>query len=250
MKYKVGAKIDVGLKRKTNEDEIVICNDINFFAVIDGMGGLINGGNTSKFIKQVLGDVVRETLTKATKRTSIKAISKLLKNQIASISDAIYTKGNSENFTQFGAALSAVFIKNGYAIFINLGDCRGYILPKHSRKMNQVTNDQNLAAVLVEMGELTKEQAKNHSSASTLLKFAGMKAPATPEVFIQKINNGDRILLCSDGLHGMTDDNVLPKLLRTSKSANSVCSKLIKEANNNGGKDNISAIYIKIINTI
>jgi protein phosphatase len=74
-----------------------------------------------------------------------------------------------------------------------------------------------------------------------------MGAQAMPEAYIETINVGDRILLCSDGLHGMVEEERLPRLLRGSRNPSRVTKQLIDEANRMGGRDNISAVYIKII---
>jgi protein phosphatase len=74
-----------------------------------------------------------------------------------------------------------------------------------------------------------------------------MPAPATPEAFICEVKPGDRILLCSDGLYGMTGDKILPRILRSSRNPERICSRLIERANASGGNDNISVVYLKIV---
>jgi serine/threonine protein phosphatase PrpC len=178
------------------------------------------------------------------KKTSPKYAAKLLSEQVRLLSDNIYDTANKDRIG-FGATLSGVWLVDDYAIFINLGDSRGYLLPRYKKNILQVTRDHNVAALLVERGELTKKEARNRPSSSSLMSFVGMPAPATPEVFIRQINPGDCLLLCSDGLHGMVDEEELPRLMRSSRNPDKICKILIDKANANGGRDNISAVYIK-----
>ena len=144
--------------------------------------------------------------------------------------------------------MSGVWLTGRRALFVNLGDSRGYILPRYKRKISQVTEDHNVASLLVQQGEITREEARFHPSSSVLTRFMGMDAPAMPDVFIREIHPGDILLLCSDGLHGMIDGDELPAILRSSKSPTRLCERLIAIANANGGKDNISVIFLKISN--
>ena len=133
------------------------------------------------------------------------------------------------------------------AIFVNLGDSRGYLLSRYKKQPIQITEDQNIAGILVRQGELTREAAKNHPASSRLTAFVGMKPPAEPEAFTVEVSPGDRILLCSDGLYGMMEERELARLMRASRSPELVCRRLIDRANENGGRDNISAAYIRIL---
>ena len=104
----------------------------------------------------------------------------------------------------------------------------------------------NLAGIMVEAGELTKEEARQSPLSSRLTAFVGMTAPATPEIYVTEVRPGDRILLCSDGLYGMVPEKNIARILRSSRSPERVCRRLVDKANENGGRDNISAVYIKI----
>ena len=104
----------------------------------------------------------------------------------------------------------------------------------------------NVAALLIKNGEMTKEQAAKSNASSTLTCFVGMQAPALPDSFIVDVKPGDRILLCSDGLYGMVPEREIAMLMRSGKSPKRVCERLIASANQHGGRDNMSAVYIYI----
>ncbi|MDP4088258.1 MAG: protein phosphatase 2C domain-containing protein [Bacillota bacterium] len=237
---------DIGKRRQSNEDQVILCRDTGFFAVSDGMGGLPQGGKTSEMIASVLPDLVKHSSSELRKPASPEYAAGLLEEGVQMVSNSIFEIGNKSGYFSFGAALCGVWLVAEYAIFVNLGDCRGYMLPYYKRRLRPVTKDHNLAAIMVEQGELTPEAAKGHPSSTRLTRFVGMPAPAAPDTFIEKLRPGDRILLCSDGLHGMVRDAMLQRLMHSSKSPERVCKNLIDTANMSGGRDNISAVYIQI----
>lgn len=245
--FSAGSLVDIGRKRTSNQDEVIICPATGFYAVSDGMGGLLRGGETSQIIQQALPEMINSALSQWLKIPPPKHAAEILAEQIRMLSDTIYNTGNNEYRSNYGATLSGVWLIGSHAIFVNLGDSRGYLLPKYKKKIRQITTDHSVAALMVQHGEITKEEARFHPASNSLTRFAGMNAPAMPDVFIREVQPGDRILLCSDGLHGMIDDIILPSIMRSSVNYASVCERLVQKANANGGHDNISAVYIKIL---
>jgi protein phosphatase len=239
--------VDIGQKRPSNEDAVICCPDYGFFAVTDGMGGLYGGGETAEIIALVLPGLIEASYQVLMYDPRPERAAELLKERIRLLSDSIYMKLNQGGPFAFGATLCAVWLVGTEAIFVNLGDSRGYLLKSYKRQIRQVTHDHNVAAQLVESGELSPEVARRHPASASLSRFVGMKSPALPETFIEKFEVGDRILLCSDGLYGMVEEQELPALLRSSRSPSGVTDRLIREANLAGGADNISAVYIKAL---
>ena len=246
--FQYASKVDIGAKRASNQDEVICCPEYGFFAVSDGMGGLYGGGETSAMIAKVLPGLIGQAYERLKKNIYHEHAAELLKEQVCLISDNIYKKMNrGDNFT-YGATLCGVWLTGSYAVFVNMGDSRGYWLGFYEKHIRQITNDHNVAAELVASGELSREEARHHSSSAMLTRFVGMNSPALPDTFIQELKTGDRILLCSDGLHGMLDDEHLARLMMSgSKNPDVIVNRLIDEANRAGGKDNISAVYIKVL---
>jgi serine/threonine protein phosphatase PrpC len=244
-RFEFAALTDIGIKRTSNQDEVVVCPQWGFHAVSDGMGGLPHGGDTSIMIRDVLPLMMEGAFSELRENISPEYAANLLQKAVCLLSDNIYDMGN-RNVTVYGATLSGVWLVGRHAVFVNLGDSRGYLLPRYRKKIQQVTRDHNIAAILVDNGELTREEALNHPSSSSLLCFMGMPEPATPDVFIREVAPGDRLLLCSDGLYGTVEEKYLPRLMRSSRKPETVCRKLTDTANANGGRDNISAVYLKI----
>lgn len=235
---------DIGQRRNTNQDEIILCPDIGVFAVSDGMGGLQQGAKASAYVREAIPAMMPFALKDAETPEEAGAA---FAETIRMVSDGLFNTANTEEYISFGATFCGVWLYRDKAIFANLGDSRGYLLRKYKKTIMQITEDHNIAAIMVKNGELSKDGATEHPASSRLTRFVGMNTPALPDYFICDIEPGDRILLCSDGLYGMAHDHELARILRSSKSPRTICERLIREANENGGNDNISAVFIKIV---
>ena len=255
----VGARVDIGKERSSNQDEVIVCPEVGFYAVSDGMGGFTDGGKASRIIKKSLPGRMKTASKTLMKNPSPKRAARLLKEKVYEINDMVFFSGllnsqpSEERFgssvvggnQESGATLSGVWLTGGHAVFVNLGDSRGYLLPRNRKKISQVTDDHNVAAELVKNGDLTKKAARSHPTSCMLTRFVG-NFPAEPDIFIRKVSPGDKILLCSDGLYGMVNEELLPAIMRSSENPEHVCEQLVEEANTNGGRDNISVVCIDV----
>ena len=246
-RFTAAFRVDIGAKRSSNQDEIICCPEYGFFAVSDGMGGLRGGKETSAMIAQALPGMIKAAYQELKGNPLPERAAELLQEQAALISDNIYEKLNRDSDFAYGATLCGLWLVGSDAVFVNLGDSRGYLLGAGKENIRQVTKDHNVAAALVANGELSREEARGHRVSSILTRFVGMEAPALPEAFVVELAPGDRILICSDGLHGMVEDARITGLLGADDNPEQVVKLLIDEANLAGGRDNISAIYIKIM---
>lgn len=238
---------DIGCQRDSNQDEVVLCPEIGFFAVSDGMGGLAGGALASEFVGKSMSELMNIGAKEFSEHKSIERAAMTFRDTVRMMSDNLFEVGNAQMRITYGATFSGVWLLGNKAVFVNLGDSRGYLLSRYKKQPSQITEDQNIAGILVKQGELTREEAKSHPSSSRLTAFVGMKPPAEPEAFTAEVCPGDRILLCSDGLYGMMEERELARLMRTSRNPELVCRRLIDRANENGGRDNISAVYIRIV---
>ncbi|MDD2190409.1 MAG: protein phosphatase 2C domain-containing protein [Eubacteriales bacterium] len=252
--FRAAGLADIGRQRKDNQDEVILCPELGFFAVSDGMGGLLSGGKASQYVRQAIPQLIKMSVGEYARQGNLQIaaadISKAaaaLRGAVQTMSDALYRSGNSPKRIIYGSTLAGVWLVGNQAIFVNLGDSRGYLLGRYRKNIRQITEDHNIAALLVQNGQLTREAAREHESSSRLTAFVGMPQPAEPEVFSVEVQRGDRILLCSDGLYSMAEEKKIAQILRSSRSPERVCQRLIGEANERGGRDNISAVYIKIL---
>lgn len=244
--YRFAGLTDIGLRRNSNQDEIILCPEYNFFAVSDGMGGLKYGGETSAYVKEAIPKIFDTYYSKELQSGDVKTITESLLDSVQLISDQLFLQVNQSDYFQYGATLAGVFLHGKKAFFVCLGDSRGYSIPKHKKKPIQITEDMNVAGLLIKNGELTKEEAAENEASSRLTAFVGMPSPATPEVYVAEVMPGDRLLLCSDGLYGMVSEREMAQIMRSSKNPDKICHRMVDRANQNGGRDNISVVYIKI----
>lgn len=238
---------DIGKRRESNQDEVVLCPDIGFFAVSDGMGGLSGGALASEFVGKSMTELMAISTREYAEHRSVERAAAVFSDTVRMMSDRLFEQGNTESRFTYGATFSGVWLLGSKAVFVNLGDSRGYLLSRYKKQPNQITEDHNLAGILVREGMMTKTQAKDDPASSRLTAFVGMQPPAEPQAFTVELHPGDRILLCSDGLYGMVEERALARLMRSSKSPERVCQRLIDAANESGGRDNISAVYIRIL---
>lgn len=237
---------DIGRRRKENQDQVVLAPGQSFFAVSDGMGGLEKGGVSSIWVRDAMPLLLGTYQKELEKTKNPQAAADHLKHCVTALSDQLFSQGNRRDWYRYGATLAGVLLVGKKAVFVWLGDSRGYLLPKYHRNPDQMTEDMNIAGLLVKAGEMTKEEAAGSPASSRLTAFVGMEPPAAPEVSVVEVKPGDRILLCSDGLYGMVEEREIARILRSSRNPEKVCRRLIQRANENGGRDNISAVYIKI----
>ncbi|MDR0620775.1 MAG: protein phosphatase 2C domain-containing protein [Deltaproteobacteria bacterium] len=246
IRFQAAADVDIGAKRSNNEDEVVFCPEYGFFAVSDGMGGLEAGGETSAMIAKLLPKLIRENVEALETVPSPLLAAKILGEQIELISKKITENIDEARVESFGATLCCLWLIDRHAVFANLGDSRAYVFDRANNYLRQVTNDHNLAGMMVKYGMLSRKEVSRHPASSSLTKYVGMREQSAPDVFIEKLDLQSGILLCSDGLHGMLSDSTLTKCLSSQKDPTHVVRKLIDKANIAGGRDNISVVYVKI----
>ena len=232
---------DQGLRRSSNQDELILAPEQALFGVSDGMGGVAFGDIAAKYVSQALPLVVGNM-----ESADGEDLAEELRRAVNTVSDALYNNQNTHG-TRCGATVAAVQLSGEEAYFLWLGDSRGYLLPKYKKTLRPMTKDMNLAGLLVEAGELTRSEAKTSLLSSQLTAFVGMTSPAEAAVNAVRVRPGDRLLLCSDGLYSMLEDREIVRILRSSRSPEKVCRRLVEAANAAGGRDNISAVYIRIV---
>ncbi len=246
--FAAAALTDVGLQRPSNQDEVIGLPELGFFAVSDGMGGLSGGGVASAFVKRSMPDMLGSCAKdwNALHRSAQQA-GEQLQDCVGILSDLLHEQGNMQRPYRYGATLAGVLLYGGSAVFVWIGDSRGYILRNNRMELEQITEDMNVAGRMVRAGEITKEEALTRPESCRLTAFIGMEPPAGSEVRITPIGPGDRILLCSDGLYGMVPEPEIARLLRVGADPEKVCRTLIDRANAYGGEDNSSAVCLHIL---
>lgn len=233
---------DPGKVREQNEDSVVITENANgevLLAVADGMGGHRGGEIASSLVITQIGKRFKELSSIGNKEDAINWIKEVISE--ANVAIYKYTSLNVESMGMGTTIVCAVVTKD-YLLFGNIGDSSGYVV-KHN-KLHKITNDHTLVNLLVKSGELTEEEAKDHPRKNVLMKALGAQTTIDMDIFdVDPTVEG--ILLCSDGLTNMLDDEHIEKVLNENITVEEAVRKLINKSNNRGGNDNISIAYLK-----
>jgi protein phosphatase len=127
----------------------------------------------------------------------------------------------------------------------NVGDSRAYLI--NEREITKVTTDHSLVERLVATGKISPQEARTHPQRNMIYRTIGDKSRVETDVFTQRLQVGDYLLLCSDGLNGMITDRQIFDIVRTSISPQDACNRLIEAANEAGGEDNVTVVAAQAI---
>jgi PPM family protein phosphatase len=240
---------DKGKVRENNEDRFWINKNGNFFAVVDGMGGHKAGEIASEkaveLFQSILTDQVIDTL-----KGNEDIAETVLKEVMVSINKEIYEIGQANPELNGMACTAVVVYLDGNTIHsCHLGDSRIYICKK--RKITQLGYDHSYVAQRMSLGLISREEARLSPHRHRLTMALGMPGQVSPDYNRVYLRSGDRLLLCSDGLWDIVQDEKILDIVMSLNNAQSICKCLILEANNAGGMDNITVVvYIHTPDTI
>ena len=241
-----GAGSDEGQIRELNEDSWFfedLFDDIGLYAVADGMGGHDRGEVASQLAVDTLFEEVRKRLKRSRKR-DIGTLKRILRNAFQKANRAVLECGR-DNESNMGTTLTTTLISQGTdAMFANVGDSRAYLL--REGRLEQITRDHSLVAYLVQMGELTREQARTHPSGNILVRSVGSTDDVEIDVFHIPLQAGDSLLLCTDGMWSEIPDEEIQQVIVDGPDPDTICANLIDRANEAGGKDNITCLLVTL----
>lgn len=231
---------DIGRKRQLNQDfiylsETPVGNLPNLFIVADGMGGHKAGDYASRYAVETAVEAIGASFEKNPVRILGGAIER---------ANTLIRQRARENiaYSGMGTTMVAATCMGRYLEVANVGDSRLYVI---NDKIEQITRDHSLVEEMVRMGGIDKASAKNHPDKNIITRAIGARNYIEPDFFNVELQAGDIVLLCSDGLTNMVDDEVIHQILTEDGSIRDRVEKLVETANQNGGKDNISVIVIE-----
>ena len=230
---------DIGQKRKQNQDyvftsEIPLGPLSNLFIVADGMGGHNAGDYASKHaIERIVEEV----------ENSKDSPVETLERAIQSANRYIRVKSReNEDMNGMGTTVVAATIADDVMYVANVGDSRLYII---NTDIKQITVDHSLVEEMVRMGGINREQAREHQDKNIITRAIGAEDELEIDFFQVQLKKGDFILLCSDGLTNMIEDEDIRMILLGQKDIVGKAEALVEAANRNGGKDNITVVLIE-----
>ena len=232
---------DIGRKRKINQDYIYtseepVGNLPNVFIVADGMGGHNAGDYASK--------VTVETMLVEMANSFEKNPTKIFARAIEQANDVIRRRASEDKKLEgMGTTVVVASCMGRFLQVANVGDSRLYIVG--NGKIRQITRDHSLVEEMVRMGGLDRADARNHPDKNIITRAVGAEDQVEPDFFTVELEEGDIVLMCSDGLTNMLEDEEIRMIITGARDLVEKAQRLIEAANNNGGRDNISVILIE-----
>lgn len=236
------AATDKGLVRRNNEDAYIIltANDQQTFVLIlaDGMGGHQKGEVASSIAVHYAAETMEDWLTpERTDQEILDQMGEILEraNVKVYLESVISTASKG-----MGTTLTMGVMIRGSLLIAHVGDCRVYLMRK--QRLHQLTNDHTLSQALYEAGEVEAEALNSHSQRHVLTRALGVPDYMKADLLNVPVENGDRIIFCSDGLHGFVQNNEIREVMLRSRNPEVMVRSLINLANRRGGQDNVTVI--------
>lgn len=237
---KTFSKTDIGKKRKLNQDAVYsseqpIGNLPNLFLVADGMGG----HNAGDFASKITVETIVEHIA-ASKETSP---ARILEEAIVASNTLVRSIAERQpQLEGMGTTVVAASCQGNVMSVANVGDSRLYVVGQ--KKIRQITRDHSWVEEMIRRGGLGRDEARNHPDKNIITRAVGAEDTVKIDFFTVNLEEGDMILMCTDGLTNMLEDEEILRVLEISRDIVEKAEELVRVANEKGGKDNISVILI------
>ncbi len=235
------SKTDIGNKRSMNQD-CLYCSENpvgsfqNLFIVADGMGGHRAGDHASR--------LCIDSMVSSIERSENKTPVTLFEEAVAYANQTVYQEAQEkQEYEGMGTTMVAGTLQGNTLYVANIGDSRLYLLRE---ELTQITRDHSLVEEMVEIGNITEREARVHPQKNIITRALGIDENVQADFFEIQVQDSDIILLCSDGLTNMVEDEEIEYIIRHSNTLEEAGNALIKKANENGGNDNITAVLVEV----
>ena len=236
---------DPGCVRAQNQDTYlveVLDKNTLLCVVCDGMGGANSGNVASTLAADVFVQEVKRTWTPD---MDPEKLDQMLRNAVKLANFTVYDQAQQfEEFSGMGTTMVALLIQGKFATVVNVGDSRAYSLD--SDGIRQLTTDHSLVQMMIRHGELTPEQAKSYPGKNLITRAIGTESVVECDVFHRRVAKGECLLLCTDGLSNLLDDQELLFEVVHGMNKKSSCERLLAIAKNRGAPDNVTCVLVQI----
>lgn len=231
---------DVGMVRQVNQDYVFTTGKPlgilqNLFVVADGMGGHQAGDYASKCTVEVMIKEIAKSEGEDIERVLVKAIK-------AANREIIKEASGDEHLKGMGTTVVAATVKEQMLHFANVGDSRLYLI---NQGIQQLSKDHSLVEEMVRLGGIKPEEAKHHPDKNIITRAIGAKADVDVDFYEHRLKRGDIILMCTDGLSNMVEDEELFHIVQGSRDIVEAGEMLVEAAKENGGTDNIGVVLFE-----
>ncbi|HEY6280188.1 MAG TPA: Stp1/IreP family PP2C-type Ser/Thr phosphatase [Burkholderiales bacterium] len=248
----VATATDSGMVRTHNEDSITVDAASGFVVLADGMGGYNAGEVASGIATAMLGTSLKQVLDGAEPgriepESGETLAVKILREQIAGANTSIYQAAKSQpQYAGMGTTLVVGLFYDNYLSVAHIGDSRLYRLRQDEFK--QITRDHSLLQEQIDSGMITEEMARLSQNKNLVTRALGIDPEVEPEIHTYEVEAGDVYLLCSDGLSDMVEDDEIHLIVSSLQANVQLASQqLVQMANDNGGRDNVSVILVRVL---
>jgi PPM family protein phosphatase len=243
LRFEFCSASDTGRSRNNNEDSVAVDDAAGLAVLADGMGGYNAGevasGMATAFIRAELG----RWLTEASERATDGDVRRAMDICVENANRAIFNAANSNaQYAGMGTTLLLVVLRETRALIGHVGDSRCYRLRDGS--LTQITRDHSLLQEQIDAGLITPAQAAVSQHKNLVTRAVGVEDTVLLETHIHELLPGDKLLMCSDGLSDMIDDDLIAELLQQHDALPEAAQALVDAANDAGGRDNISVILV------
>jgi serine/threonine protein phosphatase PrpC len=243
-----GAATDVGRVREVNEDSFLVAPPV--FVVADGMGGHDRGDVASTIVVEEFARLADEGYDPA---HGPEVISRTLRGAQARIAtyDAEQRAQGARDFAAGTTAVVALLIEQGTEpkwLLANLGDSRIYRY--NDGRLEQVSVDHSVVQELVDSGAITVRDAAVHPERHIITRALGGRGSAEADYFVLPLSAAERLMLCSDGINGMIDDDEIGRILATTSDPRDAADQLVAAAVRAGGRDNATAVVVDVVGLV
>ncbi|MBN2695721.1 Stp1/IreP family PP2C-type Ser/Thr phosphatase [bacterium] len=245
---------NVGRKRKHNEDNFLIDNDLKLFIVADGMGGHNAGEVASEMaIKVIRREILaqKELLRKAIQddlegnQEEPKEAILILENAIQTACYEVFHQAQqNESKKGMGTTVVVVLVVGDKGLVAHVGDSRVYLVRKGH--LHQLTEDHSMVQEQLRQGKITKEEAENSPYKNVITRAVGIYEYVPPDIIFLELAKGDRFLLCSDGVHPYFKEKELLSHLATQEPLNTIVENIVQTVLNGGAHDNLTAVVVEV----
>ena len=239
---KISAKTDKGMVRSSNQDSYLageFQNGVTWAVVCDGMGGALGGNVASETAVRIIADKLTAGYHEGMNDNSIKH---LIVSAIEAANATVFSKSQSDSSLQgMGTTVVVGVVNNDTVYLAHVGDSRIYVLSENS--IVQMTTDHSIVQMMVDNGEITREEAADHPKKNVITRALGVEDEVRIDYSQEIFNEGDILLLCSDGLTNYVNDDNILKICRENDRY-TLADKLVEAANSNGGGDNVTVVTV------
>jgi protein phosphatase len=235
---------DKGMARSQNQDSFFLdvfhADGQAICVVCDGMGGARAGNVASELAVRAFVEEVRGNLRQA---MNVRQMQAALETAVITANRLVFAKSQQEpDFYGMGTTLVGAILTGNTCVVSNVGDSRAYVCNEYG--IVQMTRDHSVVEDLLDRGDLTRDQARSHPSRNLITRALGTEASIDCDFFSAELSEGDHLLLCSDGLTNVVDDDEILRVILDGDKPQSVCKKLLALANERGGPDNITVVLV------